>query len=162
VFGQFFWIFLCVSSPFSPCYVLVFIEVEVFKFYRQKPAVFSFQNSPCAYAFVAWCAKNGKNVSLTSAECSEEHSLLSKPFETTTRENQLCLPSQKQPMCLCFCCLMCKKKMGILFMQNVLELPACKGKRFTRDCKKNSRDPLLRNNPCACVFVAWRARMSKL
>jgi len=46
--------------------------------------------------------KNKKNVNLTSAERSEEHSLLSKLFETTTRANQLGLPSKKQPMCLCF------------------------------------------------------------
>jgi len=41
-------------------------------------------------------------MNLTSAEHSQEHSLLSKSLETTTRANQLGLPSKIQPMCLCF------------------------------------------------------------
>jgi len=48
-------------------------------------------------------------------------------------------------------------------LQNVLELPACKEKRSTRDCKKKKTAgvPFLETTH-VLVFVAWRARMFKM
>jgi len=46
-----------------------------------------------------------------------------------------------------------EQKKWILFMQNVLGLSACRGKGPYVIANKNSCNPLLRNNPCACVFL---------
>jgi len=102
--------FLYVSSSLFPLLCACIYRGCSLEVLQTKNSCVFLSKQPMCLYFCGLVCKNEKNVNLTSVECSEEHSLLSKPFETTTRENQLCLPSQKQPMCLCFCCLMCKKK----------------------------------------------------